>query len=147
MYRMEKIAGYRDTIQVHLATDGQLLESSGGASCGCVLMYRNSRGFPATVPLTSFLRIALHNWLVFVVAQNLAQMGKDRQGKLRGKCTEEGCPCDEFEPAKSGVKCASCRHTPVKHCLLDTGAVESPAHVGMHALYCNYIPYIRVHCV
>ena len=57
-------------------------------------------------------------------------MGKDRQGKLRGKCTEEGCPwavhmthgsCDEFEPAKSGVKCVFCRHT-VKHCLLDSGA-------------------------
>ena len=48
----------------------------------------------------------LPNWRSFIVAQNLTQMGKDRQGKLRSRCTEEGCPCDEFEPAKSGVKCA-----------------------------------------
>ena len=45
-------------------------------------------------------------------------MGKDRQGKMRGKCDVEGCHCEEFNPPEHGVKCA-CTHVPVKHVLLD----------------------------
>jgi len=46
-------------------------------------------------------------------------MGKDRQGKMRGKCDVEGCHCEEFNPPERGVKCAACTHVPVKHVLLD----------------------------
>ena len=49
---MEEVAGYRSTIQVNLATDGQLLEPSGGASCGCVICLIIG-GELATVHLTS----------------------------------------------------------------------------------------------
>lgn len=65
----------------------------------------------------------------------VGKMGKDRQGKVRGKCTEEGCGCGEFEQAKSGaVKCAACRHPPVKHHLLDSGVPDNSTRIGTHTL-------------
>ena len=49
-------------------------------------------------------------------------MGKDKQGKTRGKCDVEGCHCEEFNQPERGVKCAACKHVPVRHLLVeDTG--------------------------
>ena len=55
-------------------------------------------------------------------ASDHRRMGKDRQGKMRGKCGIEGCDCEEFNPPERGVKCAACTHVPVKHVLLDGDA-------------------------
>ena len=46
-------------------------------------------------------------------------MGKDKQGKTRGKCGVEGCDCGEFEQPERGVKCDTCKHVPTKHILVE----------------------------
>lgn len=53
--------------------------------------------------------------LVRRTLQSLEQMGKDKRGIDRGKCTE--CEdCDEFETAsQNAILCDYCGHRPVKH--------------------------------
>eukprot|EP00698_Gefionella_okellyi_P022195 TRINITY_DN731_c0_g1_i1.p1 TRINITY_DN731_c0_g1~~TRINITY_DN731_c0_g1_i1.p1 ORF type:complete len:684 (-),score=107.90 TRINITY_DN731_c0_g1_i1:64-2115(-) len=48
---------------------------------------------------------------------------KDRQGKLRGQCTDSGCSCTDYVLPESGHSCASCSHPPPKHTNLTAGDV------------------------
>ena len=49
---------------------------------------------------------------MFVVLVYTENMGIDKRGVLRGKCTE--CECEEFESVNS-IVCEYCGHPPVKH--------------------------------
>ena len=49
---------------------------------------------------------------MFLVLVYPEDMGVDKRGILRGKCTE--CECDEFESVNS-IVCEYCGHPPVKH--------------------------------
>ena len=47
-------------------------------------------------------------------------MGKDRQGKWRGKCTASDCVCSLYtkEDLKDKLRCDYCEHAPGVHALL-----------------------------
>ena len=49
---------------------------------------------------------------MFIVLVYAEDMGVDKRGILRGKCTE--CECEEFESVNS-IVCEYCGHPPVKH--------------------------------
>ena len=49
---------------------------------------------------------------MFIVLVYPEDMGVDKRGVLRGKCTE--CECEEFESVNS-IVCEYCGHPPVKH--------------------------------
>ena len=41
---------------------------------------------------------------------------KDKRGIDRGKCTNQGCPCTDYLPQRSGSQaCGGCNHPPAKH--------------------------------
>ena len=51
---------------------------------------------------------------------SLLRMGKDRQGKWRGKCTASDCECTLYtkDDPKDKLRCDYCEHAPGAHVLL-----------------------------
>eukprot|EP00698_Gefionella_okellyi_P004308 TRINITY_DN13990_c0_g1_i1.p1 TRINITY_DN13990_c0_g1~~TRINITY_DN13990_c0_g1_i1.p1 ORF type:complete len:502 (+),score=116.39 TRINITY_DN13990_c0_g1_i1:89-1507(+) len=45
---------------------------------------------------------------------------KDRQGKMRGKCHEASCECEDYEWESGPSACSYCEHSAVKHELIAT---------------------------
>ena len=78
------------------------------------------REFPSVHKQTLWARTRVHIRFLSELVPFYTRMGKDRQGKWRGKCTASDCDCALYtkDDPKDKLRCDYCDHVPGSHALL-----------------------------